>query len=117
MPNTRLGDGGPLTTLTRSEVLAARNGTNGSTPVEAPRTCESCGAPLADHQKRFCSTTCTRTRPGSRSRPKKSAKATPKAEPVNASKALSLGAALDAIPPDVTALEVAGWRCERRDDT
>lgn len=58
------GDRGPLEmTLSRSEVLAARNGsTNGSIPsTSTPRRCEACGSELTKpSQKRACSSACGR---------------------------------------------------------
>jgi hypothetical protein len=99
-------------TLTKAEIDRARNG---STPM--PRPCEACGAPLADHQKRACSSACgrrlgrTRVRNGSKPRRAATGMATPSPAPERPAPPGGL-AWLDALPSEVVRLDVelAGGR-------
>lgn len=109
--------GGLLTTLTKSEYEAARNG---STPTV--RSCARCGKPLTPKQRRACSRECGRAlgahhdRHGAtaarKGKPKKR-----KTSPAPASAPAPVPSGLEyfeQVPPEVLALETAGWRHERR---
>jgi hypothetical protein len=99
-----------MDTMPRTELLKARGypvpSSNGTAAVEAhaTRRCEVCAAVLKPTQKRACSSKCGRAL-GSRSHAKAS---TPRAV-----EGLRLNDLLTNLPPEVTAIEVIGWRCVR----
>jgi hypothetical protein len=127
-------------TLTRSEYAAARDRPellNGTAPVpesdtkhvsvSGPRTCEVCATPLNATQKHVCSPPCagrlrvqrlggTATKA---KRPKARTQTVPKdatvsSVPVTApAHSDGLLALLEHLPPEVLAVELAGWRCVR----
>ena len=122
-------------TLTKQEYDAARNGTepparNGTSAAHRP--CEACGNPLTRSQKRACSLKCAsklhsldmtgrngtakpKVRP-KRKAPPKGSKAAPSADVTTTeyeSAPFGVRGFLDALPPEITAVELEGWRLER----
>ena len=88
-------------TLSRSEVLAARNGTEPTT-----RTCVKCGKPLSARQQRACSKACARSLGAtSAKRAKSQRRGTTKPGPL---------AFLDTLPPYVSSVSIehGGWKVE-----
>jgi hypothetical protein len=106
-------------TLTRSEVLDARNSENGSSPHVEVRPCEHCGAPLKASQARACSQRCAlrlgraaieAKRPTTNKRPKTKPAAS---RAPSSPESTSLLDFLARLPLEVHAVEIDGWRCTR----
>jgi hypothetical protein len=85
--------------ITLGEFNRIRNGSTPAPPAQPERLCEVCGKVLKTSQRRTCSTNCSRVLGHAASRRDY--------EPP------SLSAWLTGLPSDVTAVELAGWRCVR----
>jgi hypothetical protein len=107
--DSSLIDGG---TLTKGEYERYRNG---STP--ALKRCEVCSGPLADEQKRTCSSKCRSALASAASvkARRTAAKRKPTSEPSSSSSPVptSLVELLESMPPEVDAIELHGWTCRR----
>jgi predicted nucleic acid-binding Zn ribbon protein len=102
-------------TLTKAEFDEARGSdTNGSAPPA--RRCAVCDKPLRPSQKRACSPRCGQKLGGRVAAARTKERASEASVSAFADKTSSTGdpfAFLASLPLEVTAVELAGWRCVR----